>query len=76
MAKTLLSEFSEHSPYFTVNDYGKIKCTITGHEINPGNVDDFKRHISQNTKYIVAVKNGDFEFENFCKFIIPHKRFP
>ena len=74
-AKKILAT-SAHGKNFTIQEkYGKMKCNLTGHEINPMNVADFVEYITKSPKYLQALYNSEFDFD-FCKFIIPHKQHP
>ena len=61
-----------------MKDFGKLKCKFTGHELNPGRPEDFQVYINENQKYLKAfdIHKYNFDYENFCRFIIPHKHFP
>ena len=64
---------SEHGEHFSiVEQYGKIKCNLTGHELNPEKEQEFYDYVTTSSKYLSATYNKEFDFD-FCKFIIPHK---
>ena len=84
--------YPEHKDNFQVTeDFGKIRCVHTGHEMcidasqkNDGassNNEMLEKYIHTNKKYLEALElaNGTgepFDFEGFCKFITPHKACP
>ena len=44
--------------------------------MNPANEDEFESFVRTNKSYLAQLTNKDFDFENYCKFIIPHKTEP
>ena len=66
-----------HAANFMINqDYGKIQCIFTNHELNPDNEKEFDNFVKTNKSYRASLMDEGFDFENFCKFIIPHKSEP